>query len=159
MTIKVKEFTGNLISTHFAGEDLWKLSDDVEIWITTDEGDLHYSLRSGFPTNMRSGSHVIDFLIPKFTANNQYNLAILAHDAAYTKLSNGHNPISRALADDLLFQMTKLSKQINSAKAGIMYYALRLAAGSAYNCENEGPYKYAGNYMSFEWVNKKVKNL
>jgi len=150
--IRVNDFIGSQIITEFAGQDLWRLKFQVSVNVLTNEGELVYTMKPGFPTNMRSGSHLIDFIIPKFTKNNSYNLAILCHDFAYTKLPNGENPISRKLADELLRQMCILSGELGYIRAGIMYGALRIGGGSAYNSENKGEYADAGDYMRFEWV-------
>jgi len=149
--IKVFDFIGSQIITEFAGVDLWRLKEQVAVSVYTSEGVLVYNMKPGFPTNMRSGSHLIDFIIPKFTRNNKYNLAILCHDFAYTKLPDGSNPISRKLADEILRQMVILSGELGWFRAAIMYGALRIGGGSAYSCENKGDYADAGNYMSFEW--------
>jgi len=149
--IKVYDFIGSNIVTEFAGVDLWRLKEQVAVSVYTSEGVLVYNMKPGFPTNMRSGSHLIDFIIPKFTRNNKYNLAILCHDFAYTKLPDGSNPISRELADELLRQMVIISGELGSFRAAIMHRALRIGGGSAYSCENNGDYADAGNYMSFEW--------
>jgi len=152
--IKVNSFTGSPIITEFAGEDLWRLKSLVEVEVFTNEGKLRYTIKPGFPTNMRSGSHLIDFIIPKFTKNNRYNLALLCHDFAYTKLPDGTNPISRELADELLRQMVILSGELGAFRAAIMHRALRIGGGSAYNCDNKGEYAGAGELMRFEWGNK-----
>jgi len=149
--IRVRTFIGSQIATEFAGRDLWRLKEPVRVEVITSEGNLIYRMKPGFPTNMRSGSHLIDWLIPKFTSNNRYNLALLCHDFAYTKLPSGQNPISRELADELLRQMCILSGELGECRAAIMHRALRLCGSSAYNCENKGVYKDAGQYMSFEW--------
>jgi len=152
--IKVKDFSGSQINTEFAGVDLWRLTAKVEVEVFTNEGKLCYTMHPKFPTNMRSGSHCIDWLIPKFTGNNRYNLAILCHDFAYTKLANGFNPITRENADELLRQMCILSGELGSVRAGIMYRALRIGGASAYESENTGDYTDAEKYMEFKWRNK-----
>lgn len=148
--IKVNSFIGSQIITEFAGTDLWRLSTQVSVNVSTNEGKLCYTMLPGFPTNMRSGSHLIDWLIPKFTKNNKYNLALLCHDFAYTKLANGENPLSRELADELLRQMCILSGELGSFRAALMHRALRIGGGSAYNEENKGEYAEAGEFMKFE---------
>jgi len=150
--IKVNSFTGSQIVTEFAGNDLYRLSQPVHAEVLTNEGKLVYDMRIGFPTNMRSGSHLIDWLIPKFTKNNDYNLALLCHDFAYTKLDNGQNPLSRAVADELLRQMVILSKQLGPKRARIMYEFVSKFGASAYECENTGEYADAGLFMKFEWL-------
>jgi len=148
--IEVYNFTGSPIITEFAGVDLWKLKEEVSVSVYTNEGILVYTMKSGFPTNMRSGSHLIDFIIPKFTKNNRYNLALLCHDFAYTKLPDGTNPISRELADELLRQMVILSGELGTFRAWLMHKALRVGGGSAYECENRDEYAGAGELMKFE---------
>ena len=147
--IKVNDFFGSQIITEFAGVDLWRLSNPVEVHVLTNEGRLRYSMDVGFPTNMRSGSHCIDWLIPKFTGNNKYNLAILCHDFAYTKNRFGGNYLPRAEADELLRQMVIMSGELGTMRAGIMYTALRVGGGSAYECDNTGEYAGAENYIFF----------
>jgi len=152
--IKVKDFSGSQIVTEFAGVDLWRLKNNVRVEVFTNEGTLVYTMEPGFPTNMRSGSHCIDWLIPKFTGNNKYNLAILCHDFAYTKNRDGGNYLSRELADELLRQMVIMSGELGTFRAGIMHKALRLGGGAAYECENKGDYAGAGEFMRFERLPK-----
>jgi len=149
--IKVNDFTSPQIVTEFAGVDLWRLSNSISVEVFTNEGKLVYTMLAGFPTNMRSGSHLIDWIIPKFTKNNKYNLALLCHDFAYTKIATGVNPISRELADELLRQMCILSGELGSLRAAIMYRALRIGGRSAYEEENTGVYAGAEKYMTFHW--------
>ncbi len=149
--IKVNKFLGSLIKTNFAGSDLYRLAEPVYVEVSTSDGRLCYYMKPGFPTNMRSGSHAIDWLIPKFTSNNKYNLALLCHDFAYTKNKAGDNYISRELADELLRQMCILSGELGTIRAGIMHKALRLGGRSAYECQNTGEYAGAENFMNFLW--------
>ena len=152
MSIKLLEFDCTQIEVIFAGKNnLWRLSKAVEITMKTNEGVLRYSLLPGFPTDMRSGASIINPLIPKFTANNKYNGAILAHDFNYSKMANGENPVSRLVADILLRDGVKLSGELGSFKASIMYNAVRLGGCSAYNSPNEGDYKGMEQYMKFSW--------
>jgi len=153
--IKVSYFKGPQIVTEFAGVDLWRLKNKVEVSVFTSEGTLVYTMKPKFPTNMRSGSHVIDSIIPKFTGNNDYNLALLCHDFAYTKLQNGFNPITRELADELLRQMCILSGELGTVRAWLMHKALRVGGGSAYDEENTGVYAGAGEFMDFRWLKEK----
>jgi len=149
--LKVYDFAGTQIVTEFAGVDLWRVKNHVIVYVYTNEGKLCYKIKPGFPTNMRSGSHCIDWLIPKFTGNNRYNLALLCHDFAYTKMKDGDNPLSRELADEILRQMVILSRELGSIRAGIMHKALRIGGASAYYSENTGDYAGAENCMEFDW--------
>ena len=150
--IEVLSFSGTQIETEFAGEGLWRLADDVKCEVKTDEGVLRYKIFKGFVTNMRSGASCIDCIIPKFTGNNRYNLAILCHDFAYTQNMFNEHFLSRKLADNLLKQMAVKSGEIGSAKAAIMHRAVRMFGGGAYDEENSGVYENNGFCMGFEWA-------
>ncbi|MCL2281780.1 MAG: DUF1353 domain-containing protein [Fibromonadales bacterium] len=112
---------------------------------------LRYALRSGFLTNMRSGSHAIDWAIPKFTENKKYNWALIIHDANYTWDRFGGHHLSRLAADQLLREMARVSKTLNVVQRLLMYNALRVFGGSAYDEPNTGVYAGAENYMDFSW--------
>jgi len=152
--LKVLDFIGSNIITEFAGQDLYRLKAQVSVSVCTNEGKLTYNMYAGFPTNMRSGSHLIDFIIPKFTKNNKYNLALLCHDFAYTQSKFQYGILSRKLADELLRQMVVLSGELGEFRAGIMYRALRIGGGYAYDSENKGDYAGAEDYMDFRWEDK-----
>jgi hypothetical protein len=152
--LKLNSFKGSQIITEFAGVDLWRLKEVVSVEVKTSDGTLHYLMKPGFPTDMRSGSHAIDRLIPKFTKNNQYNLAILCHDFAYTKGKDGENLLSRELADILLRDMAVQSGELGSVRAAIMYRSVRMFGASAYECPNTGEYEGAGKFMEFRWGDK-----
>jgi len=153
--IKVYKFTGSQIETIFAGQDLYRLKNRVYVEVSTSEGKLHYQMEPGFPTNLRSGSHLIDWLIPKFTANNKYNIALLCHDFAYTRNKFGSHYIeNRKLADDILRQMCIISGELGSVRAAIMYRALRIGGSSAFNSANTGEYAGAEKLMNFLWSDK-----
>lgn len=149
--MKVLEFSGSQIITEFAGEDLWRLKSRAECVVKTNEGVLRFTMRPGFPTNMRSGSHAIDWLIPKFTGNNLYNLAILVHDFNYTRNRFGEHYLSRLLSDQLLREMARLSGELNALQRALMYRFLRLFGNSAYEEENSGDYAGAEMRMDFRW--------
>lgn len=157
--IKVKSFEGSQIDTNFAGKsNLYRIAKDVSAKVYLEgEGVLKYNILKGFPTNMRSGSAIINSIIPKFSENNLYNLAILIHDFNYTKLANGDNPVSRLMADEMLRQMVIMSGELGSFRASLMYNALRIGGGSAYESENDGDYSNASNFMEFRWEAKQCR--
>ena len=134
---------------------MWRLAKRVDcVAKTAEDGVFEFTMLPGFPTNMRSGSHAIDFIIPKFTSNNLYNLAILVHDFNYTKNRHGGHYLSRLLSDQLLAEMSRFSGALNALKRALMYRALRLFGGSAYESENAGEYAGAENFMEFRWSDK-----
>jgi len=128
---------------------LYRLSKPLWVEVFTNEGKLRYDMDVGFPTNMRSGAHCVDWLIPKFTGNYKYNLAILCHDFAYTRNIFDGNYLPRAEADELLRQMVILSGQLGSIKARIMYEFVSKFGASAYESENTGDYAGAEKLMHF----------
>lgn len=147
--IKVIEYPNVPIITEFAGKDLWRLKNLVVCPVQTNEGVFKFTMYPGFPTNMRSGSHWIDWIIPKFTGNNLYNLAILIHDFCYTLNKFGSHHVSRLLADMLLREMARVSGTLNVVQRALMYRFLRMFGNSAYECENAGEYAGAENFMDF----------
>jgi|GEM_PF-2423607 len=147
--IKVIKYPDVSIITEFAGEDLWRLKNPVVCPVQTNYGVLTFIMQPGFPTNMRSGSHILDWIIPKFTGDNLYNLAILVHDFCYTLNRFGGHYVSRLLADLLLREMTRASGTLNAFQRAVMYRALRMFGNSAYECENTGDYAGAENFMHF----------
>lgn len=153
--MQVSRFTATPLEVTFAGENLYRLAIDYQVDIYTDEGLLRWNLLAGFPTNMRSGSHAIDPVIPKFTDNREYNAALLCHDAAYTKTCDGEHYITKLLADTLLRQMVVLSGQLGNIRAGLMYRMLRMFGNSAYEEDNTGCYAGADAFMKFQWRDKK----
>jgi len=152
--MKVFRFNGSHIETAFAGPDLYRILRDVRVDVVTDEGTYKYTMRAGFLTDMRSGSHCIDSIIPKFTENNKYNLAILVHDFNYTKMSDGQHPVSKETADEMLRQMALLSGQIGSFKASLMKTAVKLFGGSAYEGKNDDRENRCQQFMHFRWEAK-----
>jgi len=152
--MKVLHFKGDPIITEFAGEDLYRVVKTTSCTVWTDVGVLRYTIHAGFITDMRSGSHAIDWIIPKFTNNIYYNWAILIHDANYTLDKDGNHNLNRETADLLLREMTRVSKTLNALQRFLMYNALRLFGNSAYKGANTGVYTGMENYMNFEWSAK-----
>jgi len=150
MELEVLSFEGSQIETRFAGKDLWRLAKRVDCMVKIKKcGVLWFTMHAGFPTNMRSGSHAIDFVIPKFTENNFYNLAILVHDFNYTRNKSGGHYLSRLQSDRLLREMARASGTLNALQRALMYRMLRLFGSSAYESENAGEYAFAEDYMEF----------
>jgi len=153
--IKVREFSASQIKTRFAGENLWRLTERADCMVRTEkDGVLWFTMHAGFPTDMRSGCHAIDFIIPKFTGNNLYNMAILVHDFNYTRNSGGGHYLSRLLSDRLLREMARASGSLNAFQRALMYRALRLFGNSAYESENAGKYAFAEDCMEFGWYDR-----
>jgi len=149
--LEVLEFAGTQIETKFAGEDLWRLAKRVDCAVKTKDGVLKFTMRAGFPTDMRSGCHAIDFIIPKFNDNNLYNLALLVHDFNYTRNREGGHYLSRLASDRLLREMVRVSGALNAVKRALMYRALRMFGNSVYESRNAGECAGAENFMEFRW--------
>jgi len=148
MSIKVISFYGDKIKTEFVKERFYKLAEPVLIAINTSEGVYRWELEAGFVTDMRSGAGIIDAVIPQFTGNNQYNLAILAHDAGYTQDQDGNHYLSKDLADEFLYQMAFMSGELGKFRAKLMWAAVRTPLGNkAYYAPCEDIYKDQHKYM------------
>jgi hypothetical protein len=152
--MKLISFEGNQIITEFLRQGYFRLAAPVSLRVKTDAGLLAYEFSPGFVTDLRSGSNAINGIIPKWAANNRYNLAIICHDFNYTRMASGHCALSRKEADDLLRQMAVMSGELGSIRAGLMHSALRLFGSSAYDGENKAPYDGIEEFMSFRWHDK-----
>jgi len=150
--IEIKAVFAGQIKVEFAGKDVYKLIEPVVIKVETcDSGVLRLQVSPGFSTDMRSGCHAIDLLIPKFTENNLYNASILTHDCAYTQDSDGEHFIAKETADLLLRDMVIFSGQLGKIRAGIMYNAVKWFGKSAYYDLPKGAWAKNGEYIKFRW--------
>jgi hypothetical protein len=143
-----------------ANNGTFELAQDCEIRQTLEgEGVLVWQIRKGFVTDMRSGSAAINPIIPKFTGNEIYNAAVLAHDCAYTGIDNpdgidDDHGISRKMADELLRQGMILSGVVGSFRACMAYNAVRLFGGSHWDAPADGDYAKNPELLKFEWRDK-----
>jgi hypothetical protein len=153
MLIKIVKYEAAQIETVFAGANgLWRLARDADARVWAEGlGAFRWVIKKGFVTDMRSGCAAINPIIPKFTGNNLYNAAILVHDANYTHMPDGSNPVSKFLADDFLYEMAVWSGQIGKFRASLMRKAVQLFGKPAYDGEDKGVFAGNGELVKFEW--------
>jgi hypothetical protein len=103
----------------------------------TDNGVFKLDLFPGWITDYRSGSSIVDAIVPK-KGNEKYNATIFMHDACYS----GH--LSKKLADFFLLEGMKMAG-IASWRAQLAYEAVRIAGASSYFALDDTmprPYRY-----------------
>ena len=125
----------------------WMINSDYEVRMITDEGTLVFRMKAGWITDFRSGSSVVDCIVPK-VGNRLYCATILCHDMAYS----GH--ITKALADELLYHGMVLSGQ-SKFLAGLAYRAVRMFGGTGYyHLDDKMAKPYTRNRIleRFEWT-------
>lgn len=131
------------------GGGLWKLAVPAFVSILTEDipGSLLYKLRAGYATDFRSGSSLINPVIPQ-VGDPAIALAWAIHDVNY------HGYLSRARADKLLYDML-VAGGMCKAKAWIVYTSVRAFGGGHYNNleDDQGPVYNANRdrYISIEW--------
>ena len=124
----------------------WQLTSDYNVDLVTDEGTLSYCMYSGWITDLRSGSSVIDVIVPK-KGNKLYDASILCHDFNYS----GH--VTKNIADDLLRQGMIMSG-LSSWRARLAYIAVQaFGNGGYYNIDDAMPEPYSNNrcFEKFTW--------
>lgn len=124
----------------------WQLTSDYKVELITDEGTLSYCMYSGWITDLRSGSSVIDCIVPK-KGNKYYDAVILTHDSNYS----GH--VSKDVADDLLRQGMIMSG-LSSWRAKLAYIAVQaFGKGGYYSMDDAMPEPYTNNrcFENFKW--------
>jgi hypothetical protein len=85
--------------------DLWKLNSDLSVYVNFADGSQwEFEIGKGFVTDLRSGSHLIDFFVPK-SACMAYSAAVVIHDANYTADRDGGHSLTRKESDELLKAM------------------------------------------------------
>ena len=120
------------------GNRLYKLCEDFEVCVKTDNGTFVYKFKKGFVTNFRSGGQVVDRFVDQIGSSVFVQVSWLIHDAAYTPCESCHgaHPISRELADRLLRE-TLICAGFGAFKSGLVYYAVRAGGRSAYEEDDE----------------------
>lgn len=94
-------------------DKLFKLGSDFNCKFITDEGVYHLHLKKGWITDLRSGSDIINYLVPKW-GNPLYTACVLGHDCSFSGW------ISFDLANDLfLKQGMAISEEISTTLASI----------------------------------------
>jgi hypothetical protein len=119
------------------GNRLYRLAEDLIIYVYTNEGVLIFKFRKGFVTNFRSGGMLVDGIIDQL-GNVWMQAAYLCHDAAYTPCFalDMEHPISREFADEVLKGML-LFAGMGKFKASLVYNSVRVFGSGAYEEDDE----------------------
>jgi len=115
----------------------WKLGTPYWTRIHTSEGVLHSEMGIGWVTDKRSGSRVVDLVIPK-TWTPDYDALICTHDFFWS----GH--VSRALADWCLLHGLQWCG-ISSIRAHLAYAGVRVCPSGYYELDAVMPLPYTNN--------------
>jgi len=120
------------------GKSHWKLVEDYEVKLYTNEGTYTFKMLKGWITDFRSGSSLIDWFLPK-RGNSMYTAIVLCHDMGFS----GH--LSKNLIDELLRQGMILSGQ-PKYKADLAYQAVQTFGNSCYyELDEKMPRPYSNN--------------
>jgi hypothetical protein len=128
----------------------WKLGSDYWTRIYTDAGIFHCEMAKGWITDKRSGSSIVDAIIPK-SWNADYDAVILSHDLIYSGW------LSRDAADELL-RDGLIWSGISKWRANLAYAGVRIGGASAWrelSLPLDDPYLYNRDLERFTWDDKK----
>ena len=118
--------------------DFWRLETLYYAKFHTTDGVWYLKLLPGWITDKRSGSDVINWLVPK-DGNPEYRAAVFAHDTAYSGW------MSKLLADRLFIkQGMHLSGEVSQPVADLAYTAVKLF-GKSYGLDDPLPAPYELN--------------
>lgn len=138
--IRIEVLTPNPYLEKLKGDlsKYWVLKTFYHARFYTDQGVFELKLHPGWITDKRSGSHLLDWFIPKDGCE-EYNAAVFAHDTSYSGW------LSKALADNLFVrQGFYKSKEVSKRRAKIAHFAVR-TFGRSYNMEDKMPKPYTRN--------------
>lgn len=147
--IKLLKIESSPVVTRYLNNGYWILERPLEIDLHTNEGILKYRMDKGWITDYRSGSSAVDIVVPKI-GNWKYTAVVLCHDMGYSGW------VSKDVADELLYQGMVMSG-ISKIRAGMAYYAVKIAGNGAYynmDMELKPPYQYNREKEKFSWSDK-----
>ena len=132
-------------------ERYFELAKRLEVAIYTDDGVYRYTVEKGFNTNLRSGSNVIDCIVPH-VGNQMIAVAYLVHDVGYNVSEAGQHLVSKEFADKLLEAMLVYAG-VSKVKAKIVKKSVQWFGQSAYDEYDEVCAHNQGKYW-FRWDSK-----
>lgn len=138
------------ISVNPMGNRLYKIANKrLTIRIYTNQGCLVFVFEKGFVTNFRSGGRFVDAFVDQIGNTQTIQACWLFHDLCYTPGRSGEHVVSRKLADELLYAAL-IYAGMNTTKAALVYYSVRLCGESAYE-EDDALTSSNSKLFSFEW--------
>lgn len=131
----------------------WTLIAPYHAEFVTSEGVLVLDLKPGWITDKRSGSSIIDPIIPKWSDTNfMYQAVVGTHDVCYS----GH--ISKDLADELfVHQGFYKCGEMGSLRASLAYAGVQLCGNSGYYSMDDAlpePYTINRVFEKVQWMDK-----
>jgi len=137
--MKLLEINADRVPAEKIGPDLWRVTCDYKASYQTDEGTLLWTVHEGFKLNFRSGSSLINYIIPK---RGKYGPFFCLHDASYNNKGDG---VSRKLADWLLVSACRKTG-MSGWRCWLMEKAVRLFGKPAYSDSQK-------HLITFMWSN------
>ena len=129
-------------------ERVFELSKCLEVGIITDDGVYRIRLEKGFQSNLRSGSNILDCIIPH-CGNQMVAVAYLVHDMFYSCDENGEHLASKEIADKLLEAMLVYAG-VSKVKAKLVKKSVQWFGNTAWN-EYDTLCKRNQGLYSFRW--------
>lgn len=133
------------------GNRLYKLADDCDIRVVTDEGCFRFYAKRGTVTNYRSGGPLVDHFIDQIGDEDIAPWWVI-HDLCYTPCAalGMEHPLSRKKADEIL-RAGLLYAGMKKWKAQVVYTAVRWFGEPAYE-EDDALTSFNSKLFSFEWT-------
>lgn len=108
--MQIIDFTFNRLSVTPKGVNLWELDNELRIWVNMPANKGYkFTLAPGFVTNFRSGSDLMNPIIPRQGMEDK-TVCYVLHDALYTWVGKQHLT-TKDFADDLLKAMLTFTDQ------------------------------------------------
>lgn len=100
-----------------------------------DHGQFEFDANRECCIDFRSGGPLVDFFIDQMGENENIQFAYIMHDMFYTAGPNGKHAVSRAFADDRLYDVL-IYGGMPKWKAWLVHKAVRLFGRQAYEQED-----------------------
>lgn len=133
------------------GNRLYRVGEDIDVWVQTDIGCFHFRILKGFVTNFRSGGWGVDPFIDQI-GDEDKALVYLLHDLIYTPCAtlNMEHPLSRKLGD-LLLRAGLLYCKMGAFKASLVYVSVRAFGEDAYE-QDDALTSSNSKLFTFRWA-------
>jgi len=149
-------FTHTPLSLKPLDVNLWKLDKHLNVLVSQPAGKgYRFAIGEGFITNLRSGSDLMNPLIPR-CGGEELSVCWILHDALYTwhdseRMQHFHY-MERKDADALLEAMLRKEGTLSNLKIWAIMKALAMFGGYAYQEANKGLYEANGGKLMMDVV-------